>query len=120
MMTPLESARRVAITYRNTLHRIAPHECARLDRQHIEQGQGWVAPVTLNAEAADNPELFDAELRARDIETIWRIPAATIRVWASRGLLEKRCGPNGVVVYRLGDVLATQARVRPRDNGSVS
>ena len=117
-MTPLEAARRVAITYRNTLHRIAPHECARLDRDHITQGQGWVAPVTLPAEA-DRGDTLDAELKAIDIEHYWRIPAATIYAWASKGVLEKRCAPDGTPVYRVGDVLACQAR-RHRNNAPPS
>jgi hypothetical protein len=107
-VTPLNWARRIAIHYRATLHRIAPHECARLDAQARASGQHWLLPTEI-PEEADITATLDAELTARDIEHLWGIPASTIRTWANRGLIEKRCAPDGGgVVYRIGDVLAAR------------
>ena len=108
-MTPLEWARRAAITYRNALHRADPHTCQQLDQQTRRAGQHWLLPTEL-PEGADTPATLDAELTARDIEQIWRIPAATIYAWASKGLLTKRCANDGTPVYRVGDVFTCQAR----------
>lgn len=107
--TSLEWARDIARAYREALHSTDPKRCAELDTKAVELGQGWIAPTTL-PEWASDPAVLDAELSAVDIEHYWRIPASTVRTWAQRGLLEKRCAPDGSVVYRFGDVLDCQAR----------
>lgn len=107
--TSLEWARGIALSYRSRLHAADPAACAELDAAALKLGQGWVTPVAI-PEWADNEEVLDAELTPADIEHYWRIPAVTIRAWASKGLLEKRAKPDGTPVYRLGDVFDCQAR----------
>lgn len=108
-MTALDEARGICLSYRRALHLENPERCAQLDEAAIKLGQGWVAPVEI-PEWADDPAVLDTELSSVDIEHFWRIPAATVRGWASKGLLEKRCKADGSPVYRLGDVFDCQAR----------
>lgn len=109
--TPLDQARAVAISYRNALHGADPTLCAFLDEKAVEMGHGWVAPIQL-PEFADDPLVMDAELSAVDIEHWWRISASTIRTWANRGLVEKRCAADGSPVYQVREVLNAQARTQ--------
>lgn len=111
--TPLERARAIARSYRAMLHAHAPERAAQLDRRAIELGQGWVAPTELPADAVE--DALDAELSAADIEHFWRIPASTIRAWATKGLLERRCAHDGSPRYLVRDVLDVQSRARRRN-----
>ena len=113
--TPLERARKIALAYRSALYAAAPEECRRLDDRAITLRQGWVAPVELPEKAHDG-NILDAVLSDLDIEHFWRIPAVTIRAWASKGLLERRYLPNNRVGYRVGDVLDVQARRHSQPN----
>ena len=106
---PLDWARDIARTYRNALRKVDPATCADMDAQAVAIGQAWIAPTEI-PEAVSGPAVLDAELSAIDIEHLWRIPASTIRTWANRGHVEKRCAADGSAVYRLGDVLDCQAR----------
>lgn len=108
----LDWARDIARSYRSALHAVDPDRCAQLDEVARKRGQQWIAPTEIPAELVD--EALDALLPAADIAHFWGIPAVTIRAWASKGLLEQECGPDGSPVYRPRAVLECQARHRVR------
>lgn len=110
---PLERARAIARSYRSALHAHAPTECARLDEKAVALGQAWIAPTELPADLVE--DALDAELSAADIEHFWRIPSSTIRAWATKGLLTRRCAPDGSPRYLVRDVLDVQSRARRRN-----
>lgn len=51
--SPLDRARRIAISYRTHLHAKAPQVCAELDRAAVAVGEGWIAPHLVAHEPTD-------------------------------------------------------------------
>lgn len=103
--SPLDRARRVARTYRDTLNRVAPDACAQLDARAAELGQSWITPKPLAHEHEDL-------LTANEVADMCDVKPATIRQWRRRGL------PTVDTVdglrFRVADVLNYQAQRRYR------
>lgn len=106
--THLERARRVARSYREALEAVNPGACENLDRKVEEFGQNWIRP-----EIDLSPEEWEL-LSARDLEVMVGVPASTIRAWAAKGKLTKRCTSDGAPVYLVEEVRQLLAESRKR------
>lgn len=111
--TQRERDRKIAQAYRAALLDTDPARCRELDERAQELGQGWVAPKLSTMD-------LDEELRAVDLEELVGIPAATIRKWASRGLIEQRTRADGAPVYLVREVVDHCAEARRRRAGRAS
>jgi hypothetical protein len=98
--TPLDRARRVARTYRDTLAAHQPEVCRRLDGTATTLGQGWIVPRPLTWNTDD---LLDAAA----VADMCDIRPSTVDQWRRRGL-HVTGTPDGPR-YRVADVLRYQA-----------
>lgn len=101
----LDRARRVAESYRLALLRADPDECAHLDAQAINRGQGWIVPQRGGWESNDL-------LTADELADYCYVKPRTVDAWVSRGLkvTETVDGRR----FRYEDVLEFQATLRIR------
>ncbi|MCP2168120.1 helix-turn-helix domain-containing protein [Goodfellowiella coeruleoviolacea] len=86
----LDRARRVAGQYRESLSKVDPDECARIDAAVIRLGQGWVVPQPVTA---DMDDLLTVDQAAEYAGVRLR----TIDEWRRRGLVVVTT-PDGVRV----------------------
>jgi len=106
--TQLDRARRIAQSYRDELHKLAPERCAQLDERARRFGQGWVVPelVTINE---------NEMLSATDAAALVNVNRSTLYRWVEAGHLgvAYRTGKQRPQ-FRAGDVLTAAAAQRRR------
>lgn len=93
--------RRIIESYRTALMTVAPEACRLLDARMVEFGEEWVCN--------DDPPDVNAIMSAPDIARQFGFNAWDVHYWARAGNL-KRYGTDTRPKFRLGDVLAYQAR----------
>lgn len=106
--TQLERARRVALEYRDVLHRLAPALVARLDEAMTERGQGWVDARPI----AHDP---DDLLTVAEVAEFSQVEPRTVTAWRLERTppLPSKRTPDGIRI-RFGDLVAWQADRRRR------
>lgn len=103
--SPLDRARRVARTYRDSLHSLDPALCATVDQRCRDLGQSWIVPKPLTYSADD-------QLTADEVADMCDVQPSTVRQWKRRGL--PAADTVDGVRYLVADVLAYHSERRVR------
>lgn len=102
----MDIVKRLLLSYRQALLDRDPEACADLDKQaHADPRISVLIPTHA---PYDPDELFNDQ----DTAHLTHLAPATIRKWASDGLIERHVGEYGQRLYRIGEVQAVKQRQR--------
>lgn len=97
--------RRIIDSYRTALREIDPHAARLVDARMVEFGEGWISE-------GDKPIDVNRLMSAKQIADEFGFQPWTVASWASRHPDQiPKHKDGGKTLFRLGDVLAFQARM---------
>jgi hypothetical protein len=103
--TPLDRARRVALSFRNALYEINPDAAMAIDDQVTEWGELWVVPVV---ETIDLQELVTIDVAAQHVG----LTAKAVYEWVYKDWIEAHKGRDKRLRVRLGEAIELNRNLR--------
>lgn len=111
--TPLDRARRVALSYREALLRHFPDDALDLDGKFAGWGEVWVSPLLSDI---DLEEYVTVDVAAQHVG----LTAKAVYAWIYKDVLEAKKGRDGRLRVKLGDVLEVSRELRRKRAGRIA